>query len=79
MTSFMIFSEIFTENLNVKNFRKFEDFNPVIGIFEGTLRGLRSLPQIMAALIFVVSEIWPFFRFFSKFFRKLKYKKFHRT
>ena len=49
MTFFMIFSEIKKKNLNVKRFQNFEDINPVIGIFEGTLRGSRILPLYRTA------------------------------
>ena len=57
MTFFLDFFKIFQKNLNVKKFRNFEDINPVIGIFERTLRELRILPLNMAAQILVVFEI----------------------
>ena len=57
MTIFMIFYEIFEKNLDVKKFQNLEDINPVIGICEGALRGLRIFPLIMAAQILVVFEI----------------------
>ena len=57
MTVFLIFSKKFQKNLNVKIFQNFEDLNPLIGICEGTLRGLRILPLNMAAQIIVVFEI----------------------
>ena len=70
MTFFIIFSEIFKKKLNVKTFQNFEDLNPIIGICEGTLGGLRILPLNMAAQILVVSAIWRFFRIFFKIFQK---------
>ena len=45
------------KNLNVEKFQKFKDLNPVIGICEGTLRGLRLLPLNIAAQILVDFEI----------------------
>ena len=56
-TFFMIFSEIFKKNLDAKKFQNVDDLNPVIGIYEGTLMGLRILPLNMAGQIFVVFEI----------------------
>ena len=47
----------FQKKLNVKKFRNFEDINPVIGIFEGTLRGLRILPLNRTAQNLVVFQI----------------------
>ena len=38
-------------------FQKFEDLNAVIGICEGTLRGLRILPLNMAAQLLGGFEI----------------------
>ena len=53
------FLMIFSENFKHKyvNFQNVEDLNPVIGICEGTLRGLRNLPLNMAAQVLVVFEI----------------------
>ena len=56
-TFFMTFSEIFKKNLDIKKFQNVEPLNPVIGICEGTLRGLRILPLNMVALVLVVFEI----------------------
>ena len=74
MRFFMIFSEIFKKKLDIEKFQNFEDLNPVIGICEGTLMGLLILPPNMSAQNLVVFEM-TFFRIFSKFFRKLRYKK----
>ena len=57
MTFFMIFSEIFKKNFDVKKFQNFEVINPVSGMCEGTLRGLRIWPLNMAAQILVLFEI----------------------
>ena len=60
MTFFMIFSEMFKKNLDVKKFQNFEDTNPVVGICEGTLRRLRIWPLNslnLAGQILVVFEI----------------------
>ena len=54
---FFSFSLKFKRNLDVKKFRNIEDLNPVIGICEGTLRGLRFLRLNMVAQILVVFEI----------------------
>ena len=53
----MTFSEIFKKNLDMKKFQNVEPLNPVIGICEGTLRGLRILPLNMVALVLVLFEI----------------------
>ena len=57
MTLFLIFSEIFKKNLDVKKVQNFEDINPVIGICEGTFRGLRIWPLNMIVQTLVVFEI----------------------
>ena len=57
ITFFYDFIQSFQKNLNVIKFQNFEELNPVIGICEGTLRGLRILPLTMAAQILVVFEI----------------------
>ena len=55
MTFFMISSEIFKKNFDVK--KNYEEINPVIGICEGILRGLRIFPLNMVAQRLVVFEI----------------------
>ena len=63
---FYDFLRNFQKNLNVKKFQNFDELNHVIGICEGTLRGLRILPLEMTTQILVVFEIWRFFRIFQK-------------
>ena len=57
MTFFLWISPNFSKKLKYKKFQKFVDLNPVIGICEGTIRGLQILPLNMAAQIVVVFEI----------------------
>ena len=47
-------------NSDAKKIQKVDDLNPVIGICEVTLWGLRIFPLNMAAQIYVVFEIWRF-------------------
>ena len=54
---FMIFLKKNFKNLILKSFQNVEDLNPVIGICEGTLRGLQILPLNSVAYILVVFEI----------------------
>ena len=59
----------------MKKFQEFEDLNPVIGICEVTLRGLRILPLNMAAQVLVGFEIMTFFLgFFQNFSEKFRIK-----
>ena len=53
----MIFFEVFKKKLKVIKLQNFEDINPVIGIFEGTLWGLRVLPLNRTALNLAVFQI----------------------
>ena len=58
MTFFRIFSKIFKKNLDVEKFKNLEDLNPVVGICEGTLRGLRNLPlnMLLKSLYFSIND-----------------------
>ena len=71
MTFFMIFSEIFKKNSNVKKFQNFEDINAVSGIFEGTLRELQILPLNRTAQNLAVYGYDVFCDFFKRIFMKI--------
>ena len=53
----MIFFQKFLNKPVVKKFQNSEDLDLVVGNCQGTLRGLRISPLIMAAQILVVFEI----------------------
>ena len=68
----------FFQNLDFRKIQKNEDLNPVVGYCEGTLWGCES-----CLWLWLRKSLWfsryGFFWIFSKFFRKITYKKFHKT
>ena len=67
LTLYLCFIKKFSGKLTKMFASNFENPNPVVGGYQTTLRGLRTLHAIITARIFLVFEIWRFLWFIKKF------------